>query len=92
MTVEFITALFYEVDEQLGPSPNTLGPPLAQRGRHLGAVACAQGVGNRAFYRWLTRDYRPLFRGFRAHPLFRLLTTHQDWTRLSWLPDGARRH
>jgi hypothetical protein len=26
MTVEFITALFYEVDEQLAPSPNTLRP------------------------------------------------------------------
>ena len=30
-TVEFITALFYEVDEQLGAIPkHPAGPPLAQ--------------------------------------------------------------
>src|SRR5712691_3245532 len=41
-----------------------------------------QGVGNRAFYRWLTRDYRPLFPRLPERTrLFRLLTTHQDWTR-----------
>ena len=47
MTVEFITALFYEVDEQLGAIPTHPegGPPLAQRGRHLGATACPQRRG-----------------------------------------------
>jgi len=63
MTVEFITALFYEVDEAAGGHPqNTLRPTSGQRGRHLGACCMRSiGVGNRAFYRWLTRDYRPLF-------------------------------
>src|ERR1700757_2735706 len=27
----------------------------------LGLLHALKGVGNRAFYRWLTRDYRPLF-------------------------------
>ena len=39
-------------------------------------------VGNRAFYRWLTRDYRPLFPRLPERTrLFRLFRTHQDWTR-----------
>jgi hypothetical protein len=33
-------------------------------------------------YRWLTRDYRPLFpRLPERRRLFLLFTTHQDWTR-----------
>jgi hypothetical protein len=41
-----------------------------------------KGVGNRPFYRWLTRDYRPLFPRLPERTrLFRLLKTHQDWTR-----------
>ena len=43
MTVEFITALFSEVDEQLRAIPkHPAGPSLAQRSRHLGAVACPE--------------------------------------------------
>ena len=39
-----------------------------------------KGVGNRAFHRWLTRDYRPLFPHLPARTrLLRLFTTHQDW-------------
>ena len=41
-----------------------------------------KGVGNRPFYRWLTRDFRPLFPRLPERTrLFRLLKTHQDWTR-----------
>jgi hypothetical protein len=36
---------------------------------------------NRAFYRWLTRDYRTLFPRLPERTrLFRLFVTHQDWT------------
>src|SRR5215831_3095776 len=81
-TVEFITALFSEVDEQMGAIPKH---PEA----HLwpsevvtwGLLQALQGGGNRAFYRWLTRDYRPLFPRLPERTrLFRLLKTHQDWT------------
>jgi hypothetical protein len=62
MTVEFITALFYEVDEQLRAIPKhpeaRLWPSEVVT---LGLLHALKGGGNRAFYRWLTRDYRPLF-------------------------------
>ena len=41
----------------------------------------SKAEGNRAFYRWLMRDYRPLFpRVPERTRLFRLFMTHQDWT------------
>src|SRR5262249_30869908 len=47
----------------------------------LGLLHALKGVGNRAFYRWLTRDYRALFPGLPERTrLFRLFRTHQDWT------------
>src|ERR1700757_1342166 len=62
MTVEFITALFSEVDEQLRTIPKH---PVAHLWPSevvtLGLLHALKGVGNRPFYRWLTRDYRPLF-------------------------------
>ena len=62
ITVEFITALFYEVDEQLRAIPThpeaRLWPSEVVT---LGLLHARKGVGNRPFYRWLTRDYRPLF-------------------------------
>jgi hypothetical protein len=45
---------------------------------HLHAL---KGVGNRAFHRWLTRGYRPLFPLLPERTrLFRLFKTHQNWT------------
>jgi len=47
----------------------------------LGVLFALKGVGNRAFYRWLVRDYRPLFPKLPERTrLFRLLTVHQAWT------------
>jgi hypothetical protein len=41
-----------------------------------------KGVGNRAFYRWLKRDYRQLFPHLPSRTrLFRLFNTHRHWTR-----------
>jgi len=82
ITVEFITALFSEVDEQLRTIPKH---PEA----HLwpsevvtwGLLHARKGGGNRAFSRWLTRDYRPLFPRLPERTrLLRLFTTHHDWT------------
>ena len=81
-TIDFMTALFYEVDEQLPAIPKhpeaRLWPSEVVT---LGLLHALKGGGNRAFYRWLTRDYRALFpqRPERTR-LFRLLKTHQDWT------------
>ena len=61
-TVECITALFCEVDEQLRAIPKhpeaRLWPSEVVT---LGLLHALKGIGNRAFYRWLTRDYRTLF-------------------------------
>src|SRR5437870_4588604 len=62
MTVEFITALFYEVDEQLRTIPKHPEAHLwPSEVVTLGLLHALQGVGNRPFSRWLTRDSRALF-------------------------------
>ena len=60
----------------------------------LGLLHALKGVGNRPFYRWLTRDYRPLFPRLPERTrLFRLFTTHQGWTQAFLVfPHGAWRH
>src|SRR2546427_5359266 len=81
-TLDFITALFCQVDDHL---PAILKHPEAHLWPSevvtLGLLHAFKGVGNRPFYRWLTRDYRPLFPRLPERTgLFRLLKTHQDWT------------
>ena len=82
ITVEFITALFYEVDEQLRAIPKHPEAHLwPSEVVTLGLLHALKGVGNRAFYRWLTRDYRALFPQLPERTrLFRLFKTHHDWT------------
>jgi hypothetical protein len=47
----------------------------------LGLLHALKGVGDRAFYRWLTCDYRTLFPCLPERTrLFRLFQTHQNWT------------
>src|SRR5262252_2820014 len=82
-TIEFITALFCQVANQISDIPK---PPTAHLWPSevvtLGRLHALKGVGNRPFYRWLTRDYRPLFPRLPERTrLFRLLKTHHDWTR-----------
>ncbi len=83
-TVEFITALFYEVDEQLHALPKHAEAHLwPSEVVTLGLLHALKGVGNRPFYRWLTRDYRALFPRLPERTrLFRLFKTHQDWTQV----------
>ena len=83
-TSDFITALFYEVDEQLGAIPKHPEAHLwPSEVVTLGLLHALKGVGNRPFSRWLTRDYRALFPRLPERTrLFRLLKTHQDWTRV----------
>src|SRR5213594_3636465 len=83
-TFEFITALFCQVDDPLAGIPKhphaTLWPSEIVT---LGILHARKGVGNRAFYRWLTRDYRALFPRLPERTrLFRLFRTHQDWTQV----------
>src|SRR5882672_10942375 len=61
-TIDFSTAFFCQVDSHLSaipPHPDArLWPSEIVT---LGLGHALKGVGNRAFYRWLTRDYRALF-------------------------------
>src|SRR5881397_3325879 len=82
ITFDFITALFCQVDDHLSDIPKHPEAHLwpSEVGT-LGLLHALKGVGNRAFYRWLTRDYRPLFPRLPERPrLFRLFSTPQDWT------------
>ena len=81
-TVDFIIALFCEVDEHMPGIPKhphaTLWPSEVVT---LGLLHALKGVGNRAFYRWLMQDYRVFFPRLPERTrLFRLFMTHQDWT------------
>ena len=81
-TIDLITALFYRVDDRMRGIPKhphaTLWPSEVVT---LGLLHALKGVGNRAFYRWLTRDYRGLFPRLPERTrLFRLFSTHQAWT------------
>jgi len=83
-TIEFITALFCQVDDHLAGLPKhpeaRLWPSEVVT---LGLLHALKGVGNRAFSRWLTRDYRALFPRLPERTrLFRLFTTHQAWTQV----------
>ena len=82
--IEFITALFSEVDEQLGAIPKHPEAHLwPSEVVTLGLLHALKGVGNRPFYCWLTRDYRALFPHLPERTgLFRLLRTHQDLTKV----------
>lgn len=81
-TVDFITELFCRIDDVMHDvakhSQASLWPSEIVT---LGLLFALKGVGNRAFYRWLDRDYRSLFPNLPERTrLFRLFKTHQDWT------------
>ena len=81
-TVECIVALYCQVDAHMHGLPKhpqaTLWPSDVVT---LGLLHALKGVGNRAFYRWLTRDPRAWLPRLPARTrLFRLFMTHQAWT------------
>jgi hypothetical protein len=81
-TIDFIIELFCRVDDQMTSvrkhNQAILWPSEIVT---LGLLHALKGVGNRAFYRWLTRDYQALFPHLPERTrLFRLLKTHQAWT------------
>src|SRR2546430_13398322 len=83
-TVDLIIALSYHVDEQLRAHPKRPDAHLwPSEVVTVGLLHALKGGGNRAFSRWLTRDYRTLFPRLPERTrLFRLFVTHQDWTQV----------
>lgn len=81
-TEDFIIDLFCRVDDQMPDaqkhSQASLYPSEVVT---LAILFALKGVGNRAFYRWLRRDYRQLFSHLPVRTrLFRLFNTHRHWT------------
>ncbi len=81
-TEDFISELFYRVDEAMKDVPKH---PLANLWPSeivtLGLLFALKGVGNRAFYRWAHRDLRRLFPAVPERTrFFRLLALHRQWT------------
>ena len=61
-TPDFIIALFYAVDQEMLAVPKHPEAKLyPSEVVTLALLFASKGGGTRAFYRWLTRDYRPLF-------------------------------
>ncbi len=81
-TEDFIIDLFCRVDEALGAVPkHAQGHLWPSEVVTLGVLFALKGVGNRAFYRWVAKDWRPLFPQLPERTrLFRLFTTHWAWT------------
>lgn len=81
-TEDFISELFYRVDETMKDLPKH---PLASLWPSevvtLGLLFALKGVSTRAFYRWVSRDLRSLFPAVPERTrLLRLLASHRPWT------------
>ena len=80
-TDDFITGLFVRVDTVMLDVPKH---PQAQLYPSevvtLALLFALKGVGPRAYYRWLWKNYRTWFPGLPERTrLFRLFATHADW-------------
>src|SRR5438132_1169274 len=80
-TLDFITQLFCRVDDAMRDiskhSQARLHPSEVVT---LALLFAIKGVGNRAFYRWLSNNYQPEFPSLPERTrLFRLFATHREW-------------
>ncbi len=80
-TEDFIIALFIRVDTIVGNAPKHPGAHLyPSEVVTLALLFALKGVGPRAFYRWLSNNYRHWFPRLPERTrLFRLFATHADW-------------
>jgi len=83
-TVDIITGLFVRVDDVMPDAQKHSQAKLyPSEVVTIALLFALKGVGNRAFYRWLKRDYLELFPNLPHRTrLFRLFNTHQHWTEL----------
>lgn len=82
-TEDFIIELFYRVDNEMLDVPKHSQASLyPSEVVTLALLFVLKGVGNRAFYRWLERDWRRLFPHLPERTrLFRLFAAHRAWAR-----------
>src|SRR4029450_12469137 len=81
-TEDFISEVFYRVDEAMrGTAKHPQASLWPSEVVTLGVLFALKGVGTRAFYRWVSRDWRGLFPTLPERTrLFRLFATHRVWT------------
>jgi hypothetical protein len=81
-TIDFIIELFCRIDDAMKNVPKHAQSSLyPSEVVTLAFMFAIKGVGNRAFYRWLERDWKALFPKLPERTrLFRLFKTHSDWT------------
>ena len=87
-TPDFIIALFYAVDQEMLEAPKHPEAKLyPSEVVTLALLHAIKGGGTRAFYRWLTRDYLPLFPQVPERTrLARLFKTHTRRGPLAFWP------
>ncbi len=80
-TIDFIIELFCRVDDEMQAVTKHAQAKLwPSEVVTLALLFALKGVGNRAFYRWVSRDYRPLFPDLPERTrLFRLFNTHRPY-------------
>lgn len=80
-TEDFIIDLFCRVDDRMKDVPNHSQAALwPSELVTIGMLFAIKGVGGRAFYRWLSRDYAQWFPRLPERTrLFRRLKTHWQW-------------
>lgn len=83
-TEDFITELFSRIDDIMeGIEKHTQANLYPSEVVTIAILFALKGVGNRAFYRWLTRDYLDMFPKMPVRTrLFRLFNTHRQYTQL----------
>ena len=83
-TVDFITELFCRIDDAMvNAKKHSQAKLYPSEVVTLAILFALKGCGNRAFYRWLKRDYLTLFPNLPHRiRLFRLFNTHQHWAKL----------
>jgi hypothetical protein len=82
-TIDFIAELFYCIAKTMPDAKKHSQAKLySSEVVTLAILFALKGVGNRAFYRWVVHDYKPLFPNLPERTrLFRLFNSHSHWTR-----------
>lgn len=81
-TEDFIIALFIRIDDAMkGIIKHSQAKLYPSEIVTLGVLFALKGAGNRAFYRWVKRDWWLWFPKLPERTrLFRLFKAHRDWT------------
>ncbi len=89
-TEDFITMLFCRIDDAMRQVPkHPLAKLYPSEMVTLGVLFALKGVGERAFYRWVSRNYHSLFPHLTERTrLFRSLTKWRTWTQCFLVKPG----